>query len=89
MTGAEIGGVSLATAIVLLGAAVGAVVALTFFVAIVKGFLYICRPNEILIFSGRKHTLPSGSSKARWSPSTATRRPSACMTSSAAPSASR
>src|SRR5258706_9556716 len=62
MTGAEIGGVSLGTAIVLLGAAVGAVVALTFFVAIVKGFLYICRPNEILIFSGRKHTLPSGQS---------------------------
>ena len=43
------------TAIVLLAAAVGGVVALTFFVAIVKGFLYICRPNEILIFSGRKH----------------------------------
>jgi flotillin len=62
MTGAEIGGVSLGTAIVLLGAAVGAVVALTFFVAIVKGFLYICRPNEILIFSGRKHTLPNGQS---------------------------
>jgi len=62
MTGAEIGGVSLGTAIVLLAAAVGAVVALTFFVAIVKGFLYICRPNEILIFSGRKHTLPNGQS---------------------------
>jgi hypothetical protein len=62
MTGAEIGGVSLGTAIVLLGAAVGAVVALTFFVAVVKGFLYICRPNEILIFSGRKHTLPNGQS---------------------------
>ena len=62
MTGAEIGGVSLATAILLLGAAVGTVVALTFFVAIVKGFLYICRPNEILIFSGRKHTLPNGQS---------------------------
>ena len=62
MTGAEIGGVSLGTAILLLGAAVGAVVALTFFVAIVKGFLYICRPNEILIFSGRKHTLPNGQS---------------------------
>jgi flotillin len=62
MTGAEIGGVSLATAILLLGGAVGTVVALTIFVAVVKGFLYICRPNEILIFSGRKHTLPDGSS---------------------------
>jgi flotillin len=24
-------------------------------------FLYICRPNEILVFSGRKHLLPDGS----------------------------
>jgi len=62
MTGAEIGGVSLGTAILMLGGAVGVVVALTFFVAVVKGFLYICRPNEILIFSGRKHTLPNGTS---------------------------
>jgi flotillin len=62
MTGAEIGGVGLGTAIFLLGAAIGTVVVLTFFVAAVKGFLYICRPNEILIFSGRKHTLPDGSS---------------------------
>jgi flotillin len=62
MTGLEIGGVSLGTAIVLLGGAVGAVIALSVIVAVVKGFLYICRPNEILIFSGRKHTLPDGSS---------------------------
>jgi flotillin len=62
MTGAEIGGVSLGTAILLLGAAVGTVIALTLFVAVVKGFLYICRPNEILIFSGRKHLLPNGQS---------------------------
>src|SRR5713101_4633108 len=62
MTGAEIGGVGLGTAIFLLGAAIGTVVVLTFLVAVVKGFLYICRPNEILIFSGRKHTLPDGSS---------------------------
>jgi len=62
MTGAEIGGVSLATAILLLGAAVGTVVALTLSVAIAKEPIYICRPNEILIFSGRKHTLPNGQS---------------------------
>src|SRR5712692_9700479 len=62
MTGAEIGGVGLGTAIFLLGAAIGTVFALTLLVAVVKGFLYICRPNEILIFSGRKHTLPDGSS---------------------------
>ena len=62
MTGVEVGGVGLGTAILLLAMAVGAVVALSLFVAVVKGFLYICRPNEILIFSGRKHTLPDGSS---------------------------
>src|ERR1041384_5662233 len=62
MTGVEVGGVGLGTAILLLAMAVGAVVALSLFVAVVKGFLYICRPNEILIFAGRKHTLPDGSS---------------------------
>lgn len=29
-------------------------------VFIVKNLLYICRPNEILIFSGRKHRTPDG-----------------------------
>ena len=29
-------------------------------VAMAKQFLYVCRPNEVLIFSGRKHTLPDG-----------------------------
>ena len=62
MTGVEVGGVGLGTAILFLALAIGAVVALSLFVAVVKGFLYICRPNEILIFSGRKHTLPDGSS---------------------------
>ncbi len=62
MSGAEVGGVNLSTALVLLGAAVGVVFALAFFIGIVKTFLYICRPNEILIFSGRKHQLPDGSS---------------------------
>ncbi len=28
---------------------------------ILSRFLYICRPNEILVFSGRKHRLPDGS----------------------------
>ena len=58
----EVGGINLGTAIFFLGAAVGAVVLLGFVVAIVKGFLYICRPNEILIFSGRRHTLADGTS---------------------------
>src|SRR6185503_15777635 len=58
----EVGGINLGTAIFLLGASVGAVVLLGFIVAVVKGFLYICRPNEILIFSGRRHTLADGTS---------------------------
>ena len=56
----EIGGVSLATAVTLLFLAVGSVIALTLFIAIVRQFLYICRPNEVLLFAGRKHRLPDG-----------------------------
>jgi flotillin len=33
---------------------------LLLFVIIVKSLLHICRPNEILIFSGRDHKLPDG-----------------------------
>ena len=62
MTSAEIGGIDLGTAVFLLGAAVGTVFALAFLILVVKGFLYICRPNEILIFAGRRHTLPDGTS---------------------------
>jgi flotillin len=40
--------------------AVGSVIALTVFIAIVRQFLYICRPNEVLLFAGRKHRLPDG-----------------------------
>ena len=61
MTGIEIGGVSLGTALFLLAAAVGSVIALSLLMVVVKGFLYICRPNEILVFAGRRHTLPDGS----------------------------
>ena len=56
----EIGGVSLATAVSLLFLALGSVIALTLFIAIVRQFLYICRPNEVLLFAGRKHRLPDG-----------------------------
>jgi len=56
----EIGGVSLATAVSLLFLALGSVIALTVFIAIVRQFLYICRPNEVLLFAGRKHTLADG-----------------------------
>jgi flotillin len=41
------------------GGGAGVVVLLT--VMFVARFLYLCRPSEILIFSGRKHRLPDGS----------------------------
>jgi flotillin len=44
---------------VLIGVALALAVLLTL-VFIVKNLLYICRPNEILIFSGRKHRTPDG-----------------------------
>jgi flotillin len=47
-------------AVLILGTAVGAVVAFAVMVLVVSRFLYICRPNEILVFSGRKHRLPDG-----------------------------
>lgn len=59
MTGIDVG---LGTAVLLLAASVGVIVAMTLFIAILRHFLFICRPNEILLFSGRKHRLPDGSS---------------------------
>jgi flotillin len=62
MSGPELGGINMATAIFVLAAAVGVVFALGIVIAIIRGFLFICRPNEILIFAGRKFTLPDGTS---------------------------
>jgi flotillin len=58
MSGFEVG---LGTAVLLLAASVAMVVGLAIFIAILRQFLFICRPNEILLFSGRKHRLPDGS----------------------------
>jgi flotillin len=41
--------------------AVGAAVGLLVFIAFAKQFLFICRPQEVLIFAGRKHTAEDGS----------------------------
>jgi flotillin len=41
--------------------AAGAVVAFVVMLLIFRAFLFICRPNEILVFSGRRHRLPDGS----------------------------
>jgi flotillin len=51
---------SAADAAIVLGAAVGIVLAFAVFVVILQRFLFICRPNEILVFSGRKHKLADG-----------------------------
>ena len=59
MMGIDLG---LGTAVLVLAAAVGTVVAIAVVIAILRQFLFICRPNEILLFSGRKHRLPDGSS---------------------------
>lgn len=40
------------------GAGVGALI--VFLVLTARNFLYVCRPNEVLIFSGRSNTLPDG-----------------------------
>jgi len=39
----------------------GVVLGFIVLVAIVRRFLFICGPNEILVFSGRSHKLPDGS----------------------------
>jgi len=52
--------VELRTAVGLICTALATVVAITIFMAIVRGLIYICRPSEILIFAGRKHRLPDG-----------------------------
>ena len=51
---------SAADAAIVLGAAVGVVLAFAVFVVILQRFLFICRPNEILVFSGRKHRMSDG-----------------------------
>jgi len=51
---------SVADAAVVLGLAVGLVIAFAIFVVVLQRFLFICRPNEVLVFSGRKHRLADG-----------------------------
>ncbi len=46
--------------IAILSASGGVLLALFLFILIVRNFLFICKPNEILIFSGRQNKLPDG-----------------------------
>jgi flotillin len=57
----DLGGLDPATAMSVLLAALGVVLGFAAIVWILTKFLYVCRPNEILIFAGRKHTLRDGS----------------------------
>ena len=55
-------GTGLATAVFAIFVSVGVVIGFSVLLAILRQFIFICRPNEILIFAGRKHTMPDGSS---------------------------
>ena len=52
--------IPLDTAIIVLVSAVAIVAIFGLFLLVLRGFLFVCRPNEILVFSGRKHVLPDG-----------------------------
>ncbi len=49
------------TALMVGGIAIGCVVVFFILIAIIKRFLFICGPQEVLVFSGRKHQMPDGS----------------------------
>jgi flotillin len=51
---------ALDTAMLVLFGAVGVVVFFALTLLLLRRFLFICRPNEILVFSGRSHRLPDG-----------------------------
>jgi flotillin len=61
MSGNGSGSEEAALAAIVIGGAVGAVILLGVLLLIVQRLLFICPPNKLLIFSGRKHKLPDGS----------------------------
>ena len=42
------------------GVALAVAVGLLVFLALLRRFLFVCRPNELLVIAGKKHALPSG-----------------------------
>ncbi len=42
------------------GAAVAIAIGLLVVIALLRSFLFICRPNQLLVVSGRRHKLPTG-----------------------------
>lgn len=55
-------GTDMGALIAALVGAIGFVLAVLILIGIVRAFMYICRPNEILIFSGRKRHMAGGES---------------------------
>lgn len=49
------------SALMLIGLVVGALILMALLIAVLSRFLCICKPNEVLVISGRKHRLPDGS----------------------------
>jgi flotillin len=45
---------------VVVGVALAVAVGLLVFLALLRRFLFVCRPNELLVIAGKKHALPSG-----------------------------
>jgi flotillin len=48
------------TVVAVLGLGAALVVSFLVFIALLRRFLFICGPHEIVVFSGRRHTLPDG-----------------------------
>ncbi|MGD0526576.1 MAG: SPFH domain-containing protein [Polyangiaceae bacterium] len=46
--------------VIVIGVALAVSVGLLVFLALLRRFLFVCRPNELLVIAGKKHTLPSG-----------------------------
>ncbi|HEY3815579.1 MAG TPA: SPFH domain-containing protein [Polyangiaceae bacterium] len=46
--------------VIVVGVALAVAVGLLVFLALLRRFLFVCRPNELLVVAGKKHTLPSG-----------------------------
>jgi flotillin len=51
---------AVASLVAVLGGAVGVVILLALAVVLLRRILFICKPNEVLVFSGRKHRLTDG-----------------------------
>ncbi|MEI8259486.1 MAG: SPFH domain-containing protein, partial [Deltaproteobacteria bacterium] len=46
--------------VIVAGSAVAIALIILVFIALLRSFLYICRPNELLVVSGKRHKLPTG-----------------------------